>query len=47
MWTIATSLHMEDNVAKWMPVYKARHGLGVWQSFVTVVLEKFGAYDYR
>jgi hypothetical protein len=46
MWTAATSLHMEDNVAKWLQVYKMQRVLGDWNSFVAAV-EKFGAYDYR
>ncbi|GJM99857.1 hypothetical protein PR202_ga16995 [Eleusine coracana subsp. coracana] len=47
MWTSAASLHMEDNVAKWLQTYKLKHGLGDWNSFVHAVEQKFGAYDYR
>jgi hypothetical protein len=47
MWTTAASLHMEDNAAKWLQVYKLKVGLGDWGMFVAAVEEKFGAYDYR
>jgi hypothetical protein len=47
MWTIAASLHMEENVAKWLHVYKLKVRLGNWRAFVAVVEEKFGAFDYR
>lgn len=47
MWTTAASLHMEDNAAKWLQVYKLKQGLGDWSTFVTAVEQKFGAYDYR
>jgi hypothetical protein len=47
MWTTAASLHMEDNAAKWLQVYKLQHGLGDWQVFVDAVQHKFGAYDYH
>jgi hypothetical protein len=38
---------MEENVAKWLQMYKMKHGLGYWPTFVTVMEEKFGVYDYR
>ena len=41
------SLHIEDNAAKWLQVYKRQYGLADWQSFIDVVVEKFGASDYR
>jgi hypothetical protein len=47
MWTTVASLHMEDNAAKWLQVYKLKVGLGDWGMFVAAVEEKFGAYDYR
>jgi hypothetical protein len=47
LWTTAASLHMDDNAAKWLQVYKMKLGLGAWDVFVTAVDEKFGAYDYR
>jgi hypothetical protein len=47
MWTTATSLHMEENMAKWLQVYKMKRGLGDWATFVEAVENKFGAYDYR
>jgi hypothetical protein len=46
-WTTAASLHMEDNAAKWLQVYKLKVGLGDWDTFVRAIEEKFGAYDYR
>jgi hypothetical protein len=42
-----TSLHMEENAAKWLQMYKIRKGLGDWSEFVMDVENKFGAYDYR
>jgi hypothetical protein len=47
MWTTVASLHMEDNAAKWLQVYKLKVGLGDRGMFVAAVEEKFGAYDYR
>jgi hypothetical protein len=47
IWTTATLLHMEDNAARWLQVYKMQKGLGDWPSFVTVVEDRFWAYDYR
>jgi hypothetical protein len=47
MWTTAASLHMEDNTAKWLQVYKLKNGLGGWTTFVAAVEEKFGVYDYH
>jgi hypothetical protein len=47
MWTTAASLHMEDNAAKWLQVYKMKQGLDCWQEFVSAAEEKFGADDYR
>ena len=41
------SLHIEDNAAKWLQVYKRQYGLADWQSFIDAVVEKFGASDYR
>jgi hypothetical protein len=47
MWTTAASLHMDDVAAKWLHVYKLKHGLGHWPVFAAMVEQKFGAYDYR
>jgi hypothetical protein len=44
---MAASLHMEDNAAKWMQVYKMKRGLGDWHEFARAVDEKFGIFDYR
>jgi len=41
------SLHIDDNAAKWLQVYKRQHGLADWQTFIDVVEEKFGASNYR
>jgi hypothetical protein len=47
MWSTTGSLHMEDNAAKWMQVYKMKRGLGSWQELARAVDEKFGVFDYR
>lgn len=47
MRTTAASLHLEDNVARWLQTYKLKYGLGGWNTFVSAVEKKFGAYDYR
>jgi hypothetical protein len=47
MWTIAPFLHIEDNAAKWLQVYKLKFGLDDWSVFVAAVEAKFGAFDYR
>lgn len=41
------SLSMEENPAKWLQVYKQKHGLGDWEEFIAAVEQKFGANDYR
>jgi len=41
------SLHMDDNVGKWLQLFKRKHGLTDWTSFISAVEEKFGAADYR
>jgi hypothetical protein len=46
MWTAAILLHMEDNATKWLHVYKLKGGLGDWTTFVIVMEDKIGAYDY-
>jgi hypothetical protein len=47
MWTTDASLHMEDNAAKWLQLYKLKHDVGNWPAFVAVVEQKFGVYDYH
>jgi hypothetical protein len=47
MWTTAASLHMEDVAAKWLKVYKLKHGLGSSPVLLATVEQKFGAYGYR
>lgn len=34
MWTMTASLHMSDNVERWMQMYKMKHGLGTYGSFI-------------
>lgn len=46
-WHVAASLNMDGNAAKWLQVYKKKHGLGNWETFITAVENKFGAHDYR
>ena len=41
------SLHIDDNAAKWLQVYKKQHGLADWHTFIAAVEEKFGASNYR
>jgi len=46
-WTTAAALHMDDNAAKWVQVYKQEHGLDSWSVFIEAVEQKFEAVDYR
>jgi hypothetical protein len=45
--TTAASMHMEENAAKWLQVYKLKNGLDDWGAFVEAIEANFGAYDYR
>jgi hypothetical protein len=38
---------MDENAAKWLQMYKKKHGLGDWQTFIAAVEQKFGDNDYR
>jgi hypothetical protein len=38
---------MDGNAAFWLKAYKLRHEIASWPALMTVVLEKFGADDYR
>jgi len=38
---------MDGNAAKWLQVYKKKHGLGSWTSFMAAVEQKFGVNAYR
>jgi hypothetical protein len=38
---------MDDNVARWLQVYKLKQGLTDWNTFIVAVEEPFGSYDYR
>jgi hypothetical protein len=46
MWVTAASLHMENNEARWLQVFKLKQRLGNWQQFASAVLAKFGADEY-
>ena len=46
-WTTTAALHMDDNAAKWVQVYKQEHGLDSWSVFIEAVEQKFEAVDYR
>ena len=46
-WTTTATLHMDDNAAKWVQVYKQEHGLDSWNVFIETVEQKFGSVDYR
>jgi hypothetical protein len=39
-------MNMDENAAKWLQMYKKKHGLGDWQTFIAVVEQKFGDNDY-
>jgi hypothetical protein len=47
LWMTAASMHIEENAAKWLQVYKVKRGLDGWGAFVAALEENFGAYDYR
>ena len=47
MWVTTASLHLDDNAAKWLQMYKLKHGLGSWVEFIHAVEEQFGSDDYR
>lgn len=38
---------MDDNVAKWLQMYKKKYSLGDWDTFIQAVEAKFGDNDYR
>jgi hypothetical protein len=38
MWPTAASLHMEDNTAKWLQVYKMKRGLGDYRKAIQDLL---------
>ena len=47
MWVTSASLNMDENAAKWLQVYKLKHGLGTWSEFISAVEDQFGSYTYR
>jgi hypothetical protein len=47
MWETYASMDMNDNAAKWLQIYKRKHGLGEWSTFVQAVESKFGTNDYK
>lgn len=38
---------MDGPAAKWLQVYKLKHGLGKCEEFIAAVENYFGSYDYR
>jgi hypothetical protein len=38
---------MGENAAKWLQMYKLKHGLGSWPVLGAAIEEKFGVYDYH
>ena len=47
VWVAMASMNFDKNAAKWLQVYKARYGLGTWESFISAVETQFGYCDYR
>jgi hypothetical protein len=47
MWATYASMSMDDNVAKWLQMYKKKYGLGEWEIFCQAVENKFGTNDYK
>ena len=47
MWVTSASMNMDANAAKWLQVYKLKHGLGTWSEFMAAVEDQFGSYTYR
>ena len=47
MWVTSASMNMDANTAKWLQVYKLKHGLGTWSEFMAAVEDQFGSYTYR
>ena len=47
LWVTTASLHMDDNAASWLQMFKLTHGLGSWVEFIHAVEEQFGFDDYR
>jgi len=43
----AAVMHLEGNAAKWWQAYKQNHSVPTWQPFCSIILEKFGADDFR
>lgn len=41
------SLSMDGKASKWLQVYKQKHGVSDWDSFIKAVEAKFGDNDYR
>jgi len=38
---------VDGPAAKWLQVYKLKHGLGKCEEFIAAVENYFGSYDYR
>jgi len=43
----AAVMHLEGNAAKWWQAYKQNHAVPTWQPFCSLILDKFGADDFR
>jgi hypothetical protein len=46
LWLPTATMCMDDNGSRWLQVYKLKQGLADWNSFITVMEEQFGSYDY-
>jgi hypothetical protein len=47
LWLPTATMCVDDNAARWLQVYKLKQGLTDWNTFIAVVEEQFGSYDYR
>jgi hypothetical protein len=47
MWATAATMNSDDTAAKWLQVYKKKHGITTWDDLVKAVEEKSGVDDYR
>ena len=47
MWPNIAAMHMDEKPSKWLKVYKQKHVLDDWASFISAVEQKFGNNDYR
>jgi len=47
MWPTIAAMHMDEKPSRWLKVYKRKHVLDDWASFISAVEQKFGNNDYR